>query len=121
MGFTGSGFTNLCDFTGIILASVVNFILPPWLYLLAIRMNVIDFKHPKYKDAMMPLSGVDNDSEDYSQVAQISDNEKDSKITMKNSTPDNVIVDDDDDMTEQIQLIDMHNGSNSSIDVDIAK
>ncbi len=83
--FTGSGFTNLCDFTGIILTSVVNFILPPWLYLLAIKMNVIDFSNTKYKDGMMPLSGIDAD-DDYSQSDYDNDNDKNTQKN-KDSPP----------------------------------
>merc|ERR1712087_747177 len=35
--FTGSGFASLCDLTGLVVASFVNFILPPCLYLLCVR------------------------------------------------------------------------------------
>ena len=109
--FTGSGFTNLCDFTGIILGSVVNFILPPCLYLLSIQMNVVT--HFKYdKTVMIPLSAIDTDTDDDGDDA---DNEQKEKEKTN-------VDDDDDEMTEALQLIEMNQGGvNDVTDVDIAK
>eukprot|EP01083_Nonionella_stella_P089358 249341_1 len=113
--FTGSGFTNLCDFTGIVLASLVNFILPPYLYLLSIKLHATDFAHG-FKDGMIALSAIDIDNDD-----------DDDGVSQKHSTPnvldvvagdeDDAIDDDndDDELTEQIGLIDSDN------DIDITK
>lgn len=127
--FTGSGFTNLCDFTGIVLGSFVNFILPPYLYLLSIKMNVINYKHRK--DGMMPVSGIDDDSELDTPNQSEFDGDKKRDIPPTNSVKDAVIIDDEEDQekSEQIQLIEIHKEpytlkdqeEDDEIDVDIAK
>eukprot|EP00484_Ammonia_sp_Unknown_P025057 CAMPEP_0197043644 /NCGR_PEP_ID=MMETSP1384-20130603/19864_1 /TAXON_ID=29189 /ORGANISM="Ammonia sp." /LENGTH=332 /DNA_ID=CAMNT_0042474973 /DNA_START=25 /DNA_END=1020 /DNA_ORIENTATION=+ len=64
--FTGSGFTNLCDFTGIVLGSFVNFILPPYLYLLSLRMS-------GRKDAGIVMLSFSDKDEQYESDADQSD------------------------------------------------
>merc|ERR1711920_630583 len=104
--FTGSGFTNLCDFTGIILGSVVNFILPPYLYLLSIQMNATMTHFDKR--AMLPLSAIDTDEE------EDDDSEKGKEKT--------VVDVDDDEVTEDVQLIEMNQQRVDDVmDVDITK
>ena len=105
--FTGAGFVKLCDFTGIVLGSFVNFILPPYLYLLSVKMQNVDFfKHRK--DGMMVLSNVDEDSE----LDSANDDRKNDGSNIEiTPTKEAVVLDEseeDESKSEKMSLIELH-------------
>merc|ERR1711920_208672 len=85
---------------------ISNFISPPYLYLLSIQMNATMTHFDKR--AMLPLSAIDTDDEEED------DSEKGKEKT--------VVDVDDDEVTEDVQLIEMNQQRvDDAMDVDITK
>ena len=107
--FTGSGFTNLCDFTGIVLASFVNFILPPYLYLLSIQM----VHHHICVNGMMAVSGQDSDESDSRSPGHVAvDAVGGNDPTNQSRSPEHVRADDSE--SEHVELIEMSHIENEA-------
>lgn len=73
----GQGFEQLCDWTGIIISSFVNFLLPPYLYIKAVKL-----RHAMIKTR---FSGSDMDSGDEQTQVVSNTNRNNSKSNISSS------------------------------------
>ena len=50
--YTGAGFNDLCNWGGVILSSIVNFVIPPYLYIIALT-QVINNRKNTYQQLLI--------------------------------------------------------------------